>query len=50
MKNPKAKKLKSGNWRVQIQVNGTRYSCTGRTKKEAQDSAKILFAGIEKEE
>lgn len=49
MKSPTAKKLKSGNWRCQIQVNGKRYSCTGRTKKEAQDAAKLLFAGIEEE-
>ena len=50
MKAPAAKKLRSGNWRCQIQVNGKRYSCTGRTKKEAQDAAKLLFAGIEQEE
>lgn len=50
MKAPTAKKLKSGSWRCQIQVHGKRYSCTGRTKKEAQDAAKYLFAGIEKEE
>ena len=50
MKAPTAKKLKSGSWRCQIQVHGKRYSCTGRTKKEAQDAAKLLFAGIEKEE
>ena len=50
MKAPTAKKLKSGNWRCQIQVHGKRYSCTGRTKKEAQDAAKLLFAGIDKEE
>ena len=36
MKTPKAKKLKSGNWNVQIQINGKRYSCTAGTKKEAQ--------------
>jgi len=49
MKTPTAKKLKSGSWRVQIQINGTRYSCTGRTKQEAQKAAKLLFAGIEEE-
>ena len=50
MKAPTAKKLNSGSWRCQIQVHGKRYSCTRRTKKEAQDAAKLLFAGIEKEE
>mgnify|MGYP002623835944 FL=1 len=49
MKTPKATKLKSGNWRVQIQIDGKRYSCTGETKKEAQDKAKQVFAGIELE-
>lgn len=29
MKLPKATKLKSGNWRIQIQIDGHRYSCTG---------------------
>ena len=47
MKIPKATKLPSGNWRVQIQINGERHSCTGKTKKEAQDKAKRLFAGYE---
>lgn len=50
MKTPKAIKLKSGNWRVQIQINGKRYSCTGETKKEAQDKAKQIFAGVQMEE
>lgn len=49
MKTPKATKLKSGNWRVQIQIDGKRYSCTGATKKEAQDKAKQVFAGAELE-
>ena len=47
MKTPKATKLKSGNWRVQVQVNGKRYSCTGETKKEAQEKAKQVYAGAE---
>lgn len=47
MKTPKAQKLPSGSWRVQIQVDGQRYSCTAKTKKEAQDAAKMLFAGIQ---
>lgn len=49
MKLPKATKLKSGNWRIQIQIDGHRYSCTGTTKKEAQDKAKQIFAGVEME-
>ena len=49
MKLPKAVKLKSGNWRIQIQIDGHRYSCTGDTKKEAQDKAKQIFAGVEME-
>lgn len=47
MKTPKAKKLPSGNWNVQIQIDGKRHSCTGVTKKEAQDKAKMLFAGAQ---
>ena len=47
MKTPKATKLNSGNWRVQIQIDGQRYSCTAKTKKDAQDAAKRLFAGIQ---
>lgn len=33
---PKAKKLPSGNWRVQVMNNGIRKSFTGETKKEAE--------------
>ena len=47
MKVPKAEKLKSGSYRIQIQVDGHRYSCTAKTKKEAQDMAKKLYAGIQ---
>ena len=47
MKTPKAVKLKSGSWRVQIQIDGKRHSCTGKTKKEAQDKARQIFAGNE---
>lgn len=47
LKAPKAQKLSSGNYRVQIQIDGQRYSCTAKTKKEAQDAAKKLFAGIQ---
>lgn len=49
MKTPKATKLKSGNWNVRIQIDGKRYSCTGNTKKEAQDKAKQIYAGAELE-
>ena len=49
MKLPKATKLKSGNWRIQIQIDVHRYSCTGTTKKEAQDKARQIFAGVEME-
>ena len=46
---PKAKKLPSGNWRVQIQVDGERYSVTKKTRDEAEYAAKLIFAGIEAE-
>ena len=36
---PKAKKLPSGNWRVQILVNGKRQSVTAPTKREAEYKA-----------
>lgn len=49
MRVPKAVKLNSGKWRIQIQIDGKRYSCTGVTKKEAQDQAKKIYAGIEME-
>ena len=49
MKLPKPKQLKSGNWRIQLQIDGERYSCTGATKKEAQEKAKKIFAGVEME-
>lgn len=49
MKTPKATKLKSGSWNVRLQINGKRYSCTGATKKEAQDKAKQVYAGAELE-
>lgn len=39
MKTPKAKKLKSGNWRVQMMVDGTRRSFTAPTKQEAETEA-----------
>ncbi len=47
MKTPKAEKLPSGSYRIRLQIDGQRYSCTAKTKKEAQDAAKKLFAGIQ---
>lgn len=49
MRLPKAVKLPSGKWRIQIQIDGQRYSRTGATKKEAQEKAKQIFAGVEME-
>lgn len=47
MKTPKAEKLKSGNWRVRLQIDGKRYSATAPTKKEAQEKAKQIYAGFQ---
>lgn len=49
MKTPKAERLPSGNWRIKVQIDGKRYSCTAPTKKEAQDKAAKLYAGIQME-
>ena len=49
MKKPKAEKLKSGNYRSRIQIDGQRYSVTAATKKEAQDKAMQLYLGYEAE-
>lgn len=49
MRTPKAKKLKSGKWRVQIQIDNHRYSITLPTKKEAEKEAARLYAGIQEE-
>lgn len=49
MKTPKPEKLPSGSWRVKIQVDGKRYSCTGSTKKEAQEKAAKIYAGYRME-
>ena len=49
MKIPKANKLPSGSWRIQIQVNGRRYSVTGKDQKEVKQRAKELYAGLEME-
>ena len=49
MKFPKAKKLKSGNWNIQVQIDGKRYSRTGATKKEVREKIAKLYIGIEAE-
>lgn len=43
MKLPKAKKLPSGNWRIQIAVNGKRYSITDPDPKVVKQ---IIAPGI----
>lgn len=45
MRTPKAKKLPSGNWRIQLQINKQRISITKPTKKECEEEAKKIFAG-----
>lgn len=45
MKIPEPKKLPSGAWRIQIQVNGQRYSITDKDKKVVKQKAKEVFAG-----
>lgn len=42
MKTPIAKKLASGRWRVQVCVDGIRYSITRDTKKEAEKAATMM--------
>lgn len=49
MKTPKPEQLKSGNWRIQLQIKGRRYSVTAATKKEVREKAKQIFAGAEME-
>lgn len=50
---PKAKKLPSGNWRIQFQIDGERYSVTGESptdaKEKADKKARDILAGKEKE-
>ena len=45
MKIPEPKKLPSGNWRIQIQVNGKKYSITDKDKKVVKQKAKEVYAG-----
>lgn len=49
MRTPKPEQLKSGNWRIQLQIKGHRYSVTAPTKKEVREKAKQLYAGVEME-
>lgn len=46
---PKAKKLSSGNWRIQIMVSGKRYSITDKDPKVCKQKAKELYAGLDVE-
>ena len=47
MKVPKAKKLPSGNWNVQVMVDGKRVSITAETEKECVAKAAAVKAGLE---
>lgn len=44
---PKARKLPSGNWRIQLMVNGKRYSITDKDPKVCKQKAKELYAGLD---
>lgn len=46
---PKAKKTGSGKWRIQIMVDGKRYSITDTDPKVCKQKAKEIYAGIEHE-
>lgn len=46
MKIPKAKKLKSGNWHVQLRINGQSISITKPTEKQAVAEAAAIKAGM----
>lgn len=45
LKIPEPKKLPSGSWRIQIQVNGQKYSITDKDKKIVKQRAKEIYAG-----
>lgn len=49
MQLPKMKKLSSGTWRMQLQVDGERYSITDRDPKVVKQKAKEIIGGHEKE-
>lgn len=44
---PKPRKLPSGSWRIQIQVDGRRYSITDKDLKTVKQKAKELYAGFQ---
>lgn len=46
MKIPKAQKLPSGAWRVRPMIDGERLSITAPTKKEAEQQAAAILAGV----
>ena len=46
LKIPEPKKLPSGNWRVQFQIDGKRYSVTRDSKTQARDDADTLARDI----
>lgn len=48
MKVPTAKKLPSGSWRVQVSVNGERYSIVAPTKREAEREAAAIKSGAKR--
>ena len=49
LKIPEPKKLPSGSWRIQIQVNGRKYSITDKDKKVVKQRAKEIYAGAKVE-
>lgn len=49
MKLPKITKLPSGNWRMQLQINGKRYSIVDKDPKVVRQKAKEIIGGEEKE-
>lgn len=44
MKTPKPRKLPSGNWNIEIQIDGKRKSITAATKKECENKAALVKA------
>lgn len=49
MKLPKIKKLPSGSWRMQLQIEGERYSIVDKDPKVVKQKAKNIIAGYEAE-
>ena len=46
MKMPKIKRLPSGSYRVQVQIDGKRYSITDDTPKAVRERVKALYGGV----